>query len=463
MKNILLAFVLLSSLISHTASSGYFKTMKDAKNSAAGINDILVLHHGAGWNETGKYLKAVWLSPGFKKSVKRIVQLEDLPTSVNELTKEDRQRLEKESERTGKGMDRLIGEFLNRGKSDQFKRIKNYPALSLYDSAGNYVASVEGLSRMSPQKLANHVTQLQKKREKRDLYLSKAEKANGLDKVRYFAQAIRCVTDYVPTDNRRRNRNKYLHYIYKKFDTMARLDNEDKLGYKRALTMEPFDYIYKNKSYFDFETKSVKGKSMLQGCLEKIDKELRDPRNKVLLPIQLQALYIIKYNIVKHLDDKTAKNTCLKGAKIEPDTVLGQGLSGKYLINYGPATIRCGWKERHCKDSKWVIGKNPTLESLNFYIDKPGVYEVSFTPKQGSISVQSINLKAGNASLGSVSAPQSVGRRETATYKLPVKKITRNMSLEIILGNGFSGNGDISIKQYNSRDDISDIEKEFNF
>lgn len=437
---------------------GYVKTMDDAKKLATGTTDIVVLHHGSGWNDTGRYLKRLWMSNNFKKVAPKIVQLEDLPTTVNELTKSDRETLEAESKRTGKGMDRLIGEFLNRGKKNQFKRIMNYPALSLFDGKGNYVATVEGLDKMSPGKLASEISALRKIREKRDFYWKKADNAKTSQQVELIEKGIRCVTEYVSEDQKQRRRKPYLNYIFTKYDELKKLDPEDKQGYLRAFALEPFHYIYKSKSYFDFGEKKLKSESVLRESLAKINKELKDRRNRVLSPIQRQALYVVKYNITKHLDQKEAEKTLLVGAKLAPTTVLGEGLSGKYLINYGPASVRIGWKDRHCKEKTWLFGKDPVMEKMTNYISKPGVYTVTFKVRGGNFAVQGVSLKKGGFVLASDSGVKRLGRGESATYKLVVKKLAKNMTLEVNLGGNFKGHGNISIKPYNKRHDLSDIE-----
>lgn len=460
----LLMATLLAPLTALPASMGYYKTMDEAKAAATSKASIVVLHHGSGWNETGRFLKNVWLSKSFQKNISGILQLEDLPTSVTELSPEDRKKLEAESERTGKGMDRLIGEFLNKGKTSNFKQIKNYPALSLYDNLGNFVASTEGLSRMSPRQFIGEIEKLKKIREKRDFFLKKAEFSSGLQKANFLAQAIRCVTDFVPEDDRTRHRNQYLEYIYKEFDQLATLDPQDKLGYQRALRIDPFSFIYHHKNYFDFGEKKLKGKYELENTLNIITNELKDPRNKVMTPEELQALYVVKYNVLRHLENKEmAEKIALEGAALAPTTILGQGLAGKYIINYGPATIRNGWKERHSDGNKWTFGQTPVLEQLMDYFPKPGHYEVSFTCRNRSISIQGLTLKVNGKTIANLAENKQINRWETATFILPVSQVSKNMILEVTYSSDGASHGQISIRPYKKQNDLSDIASEFNF
>lgn len=441
---------------------GGARSMKEAIELSSGMRDIAILHHGESWNATGRYLNKVWTSSDFKKAGRNIVQLEAPPTTPNELSEADRKRLEKESETTGKGMDRLLAEFLKRGKSQNYKSVKNYPAIALFDSEGKFVAQAEGLERMSPSSLAKVVRDLKEKRGKRDEYFKRAETATGDKKVHLLAMGIREIVDYVPSSSKAIKRSPYLDYIFKKFEEIKRLDPKDDIGYQRALTMEPFAYVYEKKGlYVDPETKRIStSTSTLNEALKAIEKELRNKKNRVLQPEQLQAIYLTKYNICQALkNDKEAADALLKGSKLDPDSVLGLGLSGKFLINYGEASLRQGWRDCHLSKKSWVFGENHVLEDIRWSIKEAGPNIMKFMPKNGELTVLSVTLKSSGKTISKSQKTVRATKKSPGEIRLNIPKDYkrhRNLTLEVNIGAG-KGSGKIKLVPYDRLYDISDI------
>ena len=144
---------------------------------------------------------------------------------------------------------------------------------------------------------------------------------------------------------------------------------------------------------------------------------------------------------------------------IDPESVLGLGLSGKYLIEYGPASVRVGWKKRHCNAGTWLLGSESEVEDVFRYINKPGKYVVTFAPSRGSsVTIQGLQLKKGAYTLASSGKNKTIGSNSEGSFLLDVKKVAKKMILEVKVGSDSDGSGKIYIEPYRKLTNLSDID-----
>ncbi len=293
--------------------------------------------------------------------------------------------------------------------------LSHCPRVALMDSVGRAVAS-EDKPRLglTPESLAIRVKELRAVREKRDAFWAQADKTQGPQK----AELLRKSLDLLGFANWQGNGNcyKFIH------DQIRAADPKDESGAVRWLgfggdVRSGVPWTEPNWS------KALQGKDLTdkdyEEALSRIDKEMHDPRNRVLDHERIQRIMVAKYHVYKrwpkHEDQRFDVQREI--AAFDPTTFWGIGAVG-YLGMYHRSPVPMvtyGWTAEQVKPGMNVWDMKDTAYSF----DHAGPYTLRMATNGGkdSLKIKRIALLDGakviadakpNADLGPGHAPVEV-------------------------------------------------------
>ncbi|MEO5712909.1 MAG: discoidin domain-containing protein [Luteolibacter sp.] len=262
------------------------------------------------------------------------------------------------------------------------------PRVALTDSEGRGIAAIDTpRGDLTPATLAVQVRKLRETRIARDEWLAKAGALKGPEQ----AEALRKALDVLGFANWPGNGNCYkpVH------DQILAADPQDASGAVRWLgfSTDPKGSVPWAKPAWNEALDTQGGKRVptdadYQEALARVDKELADPRNKVLSHEAIQRMMVAKFHIYKswkgHEDDRFKIQEEI--ARLDPDTFWGIGARG-YIGMYGKSTtpyLTYGWKAEQVKS-----GANTwRMTDTGYFFDHPGTYHVTLVPAGGASAVK---------------------------------------------------------------------------
>ncbi|MCW1925045.1 discoidin domain-containing protein [Luteolibacter arcticus] len=262
------------------------------------------------------------------------------------------------------------------------------PRVALVDSEGRGIAALDTpRGDLTPTTLAAQVKKLRETRIARDEWLAKAAKVSGPDQAELLRQAL-AELDF---GNWPGNGNCYkpIH------DQIRAADPQDVTGAVRWLgfSKDPKGGIPWAKPAWNEALDTQGGKRALtdadyQEAIARVDKELADPRNKVLSHENVQRMMVAKFHIYKgwkgHEDERFKVQQQI--ADLDPATFWGIGARG-YIGMYGKSAtpyLTYGWKPEQVK-----AGANTwRMDDTGYFFDHPGSYKVALTHAAGAATVK---------------------------------------------------------------------------
>jgi len=262
------------------------------------------------------------------------------------------------------------------------------PRVALVDAAGRAIAAEDSPRLdLTPGSLAARIRAMHDKRINRDELLAAADKAQGADQAELLRQAL-AVLGFA---NWPGNGNCYqpIH------ERIRKVDPQDASGATRWLgfSSDPKGGVPWAKPAWNEAIDTQGGKRTLadadyQEALSRVDKELADPRNKVLSHENIQRMMVAKFHIFKawkgHEDERFRIQQEI--AAFDPTTFWGIGANG-YLGMYGRSEtpyLTYGWKPNQVKAGINVWRMTDT----GYYFDHPGHYKVTLTHAGGASTVR---------------------------------------------------------------------------
>lgn len=286
------------------------------------------------------------------------------------------------------------------------------PRIALLDSQGRAVAC-ENKPRLglTPKTMAELVKKLRSKREQRDALWAKAEQANGPAKAELFRQSL----DLLGFANWEGNDKCYkpIH------DKMREADPNDESGAVRWLTFggDPRDGLkWAEPSWSKALEKKDLTDEDFKEALARIDKELQDPRNKVLDHERIQRIMVAKYLVYsrwpKHEEQRFDVQREI--AAFDPDTFWGIGARGELGLHHRSVTpmLTYGWGANQVKPGLNTWNMNDTA----YFFDHAGPYKVrlTFTGGKDALLVRRVALLDGTAVLSEAKPGAGIGPTNAA-------------------------------------------------
>jgi hypothetical protein len=262
------------------------------------------------------------------------------------------------------------------------------PRIALTDSEGRGVATFDTPRRdLTPVTLAERVKKMRATRIARDEWLAKAAKAQGPEQ----AELLRKSLEVLGFANWPGNGNCYkpVH------DQIRAADPQDQSGAVRWLgfSNDPKGGVPWAKPAWNEALNTQGGKRALadadyQEALARVDKELADPRNKVLTHENIQRMMVAKFHIYKSWKGHEEDRFRVQGeiAKFDPDTFWGIGARG-YVGMYGKSEtpyLTYGWKAGQVRAgaNTWRMG------DTGYFFDHAGSYRIVLSPTGGASTVK---------------------------------------------------------------------------
>lgn len=262
------------------------------------------------------------------------------------------------------------------------------PRLALVDSEGRAIAALDTpRSDLKPATLAAEVKKLREKRIARDEWLAQAAKAKGPEQ----AELLRKALEGLDFGNWPGNGNCYkpIH------DQIRAADPQDSSGATRWLgfSKDPKSGVPWAKPAWNEALDTKGGTRALtnadyQEAIARVDKELADPRNKVLSHENIQQMMVAKFHIYRswkgHEDERFRIQQEI--ANLDPDTFWGigaRGYIGMYCRSDTPY-LTYGWKPNQVKAGANVW----RMKDTGYFFDHPGSYKVALTHTGGAATVK---------------------------------------------------------------------------
>jgi hypothetical protein len=271
------------------------------------------------------------------------------------------------------------------------------PRVALLDRDGRAVAC-DNKPRLglTPATLAARVKELRAVREKRDALWAKAEAANGPEQAEWFRQSL----DAMGFANWAGNENCYkpIH------DKIRAADPKDESGAVRWLTFggDPRDgLVWSEPSWAAALEKKDLTDADFTEALARVDKELKDPRNRVLDHERVQRIMVAKYLVYsrwpKHEEQRFDVQREI--AAFDPDTFWGIGARGELGLHFHSTTpmLTYGWGGKQVKP-----GANAwDMADTAYFFDHAGPYKLRLTTTGGkdTVIVQRVALLDGSTVL----------------------------------------------------------------
>jgi hypothetical protein len=284
------------------------------------------------------------------------------------------------------------------------------PRVALVDSDGRAIAADDKpRGDLTPTSLAERVKKLREKRETRDEWLAKAEGAQGPEKAEFLRQALEALAIRNWPGNG--NCYKIIH------DQIKAADPKDVSGVIRWLgfSTDPKGGVPWAKPAWNEAIATTGGKVPTDAdyheALARVDKELADPRNKILSHENIQRMMVAKFHIYKKWKGHEEQRFQIQQeiAAFDPTTFWGIGANG-YVGMYGKSPVpylTYGWKANQVKPgiNSWKM--TDTAE----YFDHPGSYKILLTHAGGAskLKVKRIALLDGDTVVAEASPNTDLG------------------------------------------------------
>ena len=281
------------------------------------------------------------------------------------------------------------------------------PRIALLDSQGRAVAS-ENKPRLglTPKTMAARVKELRAIREKRDALWAKAEAVQGPARAEWLRQGL----DVMAIANWSGNDKCYVPI----HDKIRAADPKDESGALRWLTFggDPRDGLKWAEPGWSkaLANKDLSDKNFME-ALARIDKELKDPRNKALDHERIQRMMIAKYLVYsrwpKHQEQRFDIQREI--AALDPDTFWGIGAIGDLAMNHQTATpmLTYGWGGKQVKPgiNRW------NMADTAYFFDHAGPYKVFMLHKSGKdeLNIKRIALMDGASVLAEATPSARLG------------------------------------------------------
>lgn len=258
------------------------------------------------------------------------------------------------------------------------------PRVALLDSEGRAVACENKPRRgLTPATLAARVKELRAVREKRDALWARAESAQGPEQAELLRQGL----DVMGFANWAGNANCYqpIH------DRIRAADPKDESGAVRWLTFggDPRDgFQWTEPSWSKALEKPELTDEDFKEALARIDKELKDPRNRILDHERIQRIMIAKYHLYarwpKHQEQRFDVQREI--AALDPDTFWGIGARGELGLRYRSATpmLTYGWAANQVKPGLNAWDMTDTA----YFFDHAGPYKFRLKHTGGKDGLQ---------------------------------------------------------------------------
>ncbi len=284
------------------------------------------------------------------------------------------------------------------------------PRVALLDSDGRGIAAEnKPQSDPSPTSLAGRVRKMREKRQARDEWLAKAEGAQGPEKAELLRQALEALEIRNWPGNG--NCYKVIH------DQIKAADPKDVSGVIRWLgfSTDPKGAVPWTKPAWNEALSTKDGKVLTdadyQEALARVDRELADPRNKILSHENIQRMMIAKFHIYKKWKGREEQRFRIQQeiAALDPATFWGIGAAG-YIGMYGKSPVpylTYGWKANQVKPGVNSWKMTDTAE----YFDHPGTYKITLTHAsgKGKLKLRRIALMDGHTVVAEASPDTDLG------------------------------------------------------
>lgn len=285
------------------------------------------------------------------------------------------------------------------------------PRVALLDSEGRAIASEDKpRAGLTPATLAARIKELRAKREARDALFAKAESAQGPEKAELLRQAIHLLGFF----NWPGNGNCY-QAVHAK---IKEADPQDISGVTRWLGFsgDPKGGVPWAKPAWNEALDTQGGKRVLtdadyQEAIARVDKELADPRNKILSKENIQRMMVAKFHIYRSWKGHEEERFRIQQeiASFDPTTFWGIGGAG-YCGMYGKSAtpfLTYGWKPTQVKAGANIWKMTDT----GYFFDHPGLYKISLAHAGGAdkIKVKRLALMDGDAVLAEARPDTDLG------------------------------------------------------
>jgi hypothetical protein len=285
--------------------------------------DIVVFQRGSDWNPLSERLHTrVWMRPDFAKAAGDVVLVAvDQPEVVAG---------------PAEALAKRNAKFTWRGV--------NVPRVALLDREGREVASFDNpRSDLTPAALASRIHDLQKKRLQRDALWTAAEKSQGPEKAELLRQSL----DLLGLGNST-GQNKAYAFIHKQIKAA---DPRDTSGAQRWLQ---FSQDPHGVPKFITDALKLVGDKKYEDALAAIDRELSDPRNRVLDHDRLQRIMLGRFQIYRQWSghEEQRFEEMRKIAALDDTTYHGIGASGYLNMHFRtpvPEFVYYGWGAQQVK------------------------------------------------------------------------------------------------------------------
>ena len=279
------------------------------------------------------------------------------------------------------------------------------------DSHGRAVAC-ENKPRLglTPATLAARVRELCAVREKRDALWARAEAAQGPERARLLLQSLKLLGFANWAGNE--NCYKFIH------DKIREADPKDESGAVRWLRFsgDPRNGVpWSEPSWAKALQKKELTDSDYEEALARIDKELTDPRNRVLDHERIQRIMIAKYRVYArwpgHQDQRFDVQREI--AMLDPDTFWGIGARGDLGLRHRCATpmLTYGWAARQVKPGLNAWDMTDTA----YFFDHAGPYKFRMTRTAGkdALEIRRVALLDGATVLSEAKPDATLGPTNT--------------------------------------------------
>jgi hypothetical protein len=267
------------------------------------------------------------------------------------------------------------------------------PRVALLDREGRAVAC-DNKPRLglTPATLAARVKELRAVREKRDALWAKAEAAKGPEQAELFRQSLDAMgfANWAGNDN-----------CYKSIhDKIRAADPKDESGAVRWLTFggDPRDgLVWTEPSWAKALDKKDLTDADFMEALARVDKELKDPRNRILDHERIQRIMVAKYLVYtrwpKHEEQRFDVQREI--AAFDPDTFWGIGARGELGLHFHSTTpmLTYGWGGKQVKPGPNIWDMTDTA----YFFDHSGPYKLRLTTTGGkdTVTIQRVALLDG--------------------------------------------------------------------
>ncbi|MCW1923898.1 discoidin domain-containing protein [Luteolibacter arcticus] len=285
------------------------------------------------------------------------------------------------------------------------------PRVALVDSEGRGIAALDTpRGDLLPATLAAQIKKLRETRIARDEWLAKAANAKGPEQAELLRKSLEVLGAGNWTGN---------GHCYKPVhDQIRAADPQDISGAVRWLgfSSDPKGAVPWVKPTWNEALDTQRGKRALtdadyREALARVDKELADPRNKVLSHENIQRMMVAKFRIYKSWKGREDERFRIQQeiADFDPDTFWGVGARG-YIGMYGRSEtpyLTYGWKPGQVK-----AGTNTwKMADTGYFFAHPGSYKVALTHAAGAsiVKVKRLALLEGDTVLAEAKPDADLG------------------------------------------------------